>query len=149
MEKPTHIIQLLAVLFFTSMEAKAQTDSLILSNGNNIVGEIKSMDKGVLTIETPYSDNDFNIKWGEIKELYSTTRFLITLEDGRRMNSNITSSNPGEVALTDENGNPFNTPFSNVVYLKGVKSDFWSRANANVDLGITFTKDNNLKQYNF
>ena len=31
---------------------QAQKDSLVLKNGDVIVGEIKSMDKGVLTIET-------------------------------------------------------------------------------------------------
>jgi hypothetical protein len=52
---------------------------LILKNGNIIVGEFKDMDKGVLTIETDYSDSDFKIEWEGIKEIYSKTKFLITL----------------------------------------------------------------------
>jgi hypothetical protein len=32
---------------------------LIMNNNDVIVGEIKSMDKGVLVIDTDYSDSDF------------------------------------------------------------------------------------------
>src|SRR5262245_31780504 len=53
-------------------------DSIILKNGDVIVGEIKSMDKGVLTIETDYSKSDITIKWSGIKEIYSTSHFMIT-----------------------------------------------------------------------
>src|SRR5436190_23974960 len=64
----------------------AQHDSLILKNGNVIVGELKSLDKGVVTIETDYSKSDFTIEWSGIKEVYSRSRFLITLKDGSRIN---------------------------------------------------------------
>ena len=68
----------------TCMGAIAQNDSLILNNGNVIVGEIKSMDKGVLQIETDYSDSDFKIELEGIKEIYSAARFLFTTSDGSR-----------------------------------------------------------------
>ena len=45
----------LTFLILLSTVLKAQKDSLVLKNGNIIVGEIKSLDKGVLTIETDYS----------------------------------------------------------------------------------------------
>jgi len=35
-------------------------DSLIFKNGNSIKGEIKGMNRGVLTIETDYSKNDYH-----------------------------------------------------------------------------------------
>lgn len=126
--------------------ARAQTDSLILSNSDIMVGEIKSLDKGVLYVETPYSENDFNIKWAEVREVYSATRFLITLQDGRRINGNIRTKDRGTVALIDEEGLVTETTMENVVYLIGLKSEFWSRVNANVDLGFSFTKANHLKQ---
>jgi hypothetical protein len=77
-------------------ELAAQTDSLILKNGNTIVGEIKVMDKGVLTIETGYSKSDFTIEWSGIKEIYSNTIFLITLTDGRRIDGSVKSTADGQ-----------------------------------------------------
>src|SRR4051794_6276378 len=88
------------ILFSTVL--KAQKDSLILSNGNVIVGEIKSLDKGVLTIETAYSKSDFTIEWSGVKEIYSSTSFLVTLKDGQRINGKVQSSDGGKkVIITD------------------------------------------------
>lgn len=124
----------------------SQRDSLIMTNGNVLVGEVKSMDRGILFIETSYSDVDFNVKWSEIKEIYSTTRFLVTLEDGQRITSNLNTNEAGKVLLRQEDGLEIETERENLVYLVGLKSEFWSRVDANVDLGFSFTKANNIKQ---
>ena len=139
---------LLLVLLSLSFSTWAQHDSLILKNGNIIVGEVKSMDKGVLTIETPYSKSDFTISWSGIKEIFCKSRFLVTLTDGRRING-VLQSSPGtsKVSIVDQDNNKTESDLAAVVYLKGIKSDFWSRANASIDLGLSFTKANNLRQY--
>jgi len=132
--------------FILPLAAHAQKDSLILTNGDIMAGEIKSMDKGVLYIETPYSKNDFNIKWNEIKEVYSTTRFLVTLRDGRRINGNVKSNAAGNLVLAEESGDTTETTFEDLVNLIGLKSEFWSRVDASIDLGFSFTKANHLRQ---
>jgi len=68
------ILLLTAVLLY-GMSAFTQKDSLVLVNGNVIVGEIKSMDRGVLTIETDYSDDDFKIEWDGIKSIKTDAFF--------------------------------------------------------------------------
>jgi len=135
-----------AGLFLFTSTVFAQKDSLILSNKDVMVGEIKSMDKGVLYIETPYSKNDFNVKWVEIEELYSTTRFLITLQDGRRINGNLHSTGEGKLLLLDEDGQTTEVAMDDLVDLIGLKAEFWSRVDANIDLGFSFTKANHLRQ---
>ena len=59
------------VALFLSNNLFSQIDSLILINGDVIIGEVKSMNKSVIQIETPYSDSDFKIEWEGIKEIYS------------------------------------------------------------------------------
>jgi len=49
----------------------AQTDSILFRNDNYIVGEVKSMERGVLTVKTAYSDKDFQVEWDGIKEIYT------------------------------------------------------------------------------
>jgi hypothetical protein len=136
----------IACLYLLPAVTYGQKDSLILANGDVMVGEIKSMDKGVLYMETPYSKNDFNIKWGEIKQVYSVTRFLITLEDGTRINSNLHTNGEGNVILSEESDEITTVPMSELVNLIGLKSEFWSRADASIDLGFSFTKANHLRQ---
>lgn len=141
------VVALLLSLFFLS-DAKAQQDSLILKNGDIIVGEIKSLDKGVLTIKTGYSKNDFTIEWSGIKEIYSESIFLITLTDGTRVNGSFkTLNNQNTIVIETSGGKRVETSLADIVFLKGLKSDFWSRANANIDLGFTLTKANNLRQF--
>src|SRR6187431_670545 len=122
----------------------SQKDSLVMTNGDFMVGEIKSMDKGVLFIETPYSDNDFNVKWAEIKEVFSTTRFLVTLEDGRRLNSTINTNEAGKIMLVMEDQSTVEASMNELVNLIGLKSEFWCRAHASVDLGFSFTQANHI-----
>lgn len=132
---------------FFSIAAYSQHDSLVLKNGNIIVGEIKALDKGVVTIETNYSKNDFTIEWLGIKEIYTTTHFLVTLKNGTRINGPFHSVGDNKIEITGADGKKTQTTIDNVVYLKGLKSDFWSRAYANIDLGFSMTKANSLRQY--
>jgi len=68
----TLLVRVSIITFFISVStvSDAQKDSLILKNKDVIVGEIKSLDKGVITIETDYSKTDFTIEWSGIKEIY-------------------------------------------------------------------------------
>ena len=86
-----HTITIL-LLIIIALPVFSQHDSLILKNKDVIVGEIKSLDKGVLTIETDYSKNDFTIEWSGIKEIYSNTRFLVSLKNGERINGTFRSA---------------------------------------------------------
>jgi hypothetical protein len=154
-------------IFGASAAVLAQSDSLLLSNGNIIVGEIKSMDKGVLTIETDYSDSDFKVKWNEIKRITSKTKYLITLSNGKRYNGTLNSVDSlkaeidtydpegfiktitkkrGETELPD-GGREF-VDLANVVYLNALDEGFWSRLSASIDFGWSLTRANNLKQLN-
>jgi hypothetical protein len=146
MEKVFKYVLLTACLGLLQVLAFGQMDSLILTNGDNLAGEIKSMDKGVLLIETAYSDKDFSVKWMEIGQVYTSTRFLVTLQDGRRINTTLRSTANGEIILQLEDGSTTNIKKEALVNLIGLESAFWSRVNAGVDLGFSFTKANHIQQ---
>ncbi len=127
----------------------AQHDSLVLKNKNIIVGEIKSLKNGVLTIETDYSDKDFVIEWSGVREIFSKTRFLLTLKDGTRLTGHIfTDSSGKKLMIAEDEDSQKVTTLEELVFLKGLKTNFWSRTKANIDLGINVTKANNLRQFN-
>jgi hypothetical protein len=124
----------------------AQKDSLILNNNNVIVGEVKTIDRGVVTIETPYSDSDFKIEWNGISKIYTNTRFLITLSDGSRFTGNFETSDAGKIKINDEDGLGKEVAVSDIVWVKGVDEGFLSRVYANIDFGYSLTKANNQEQ---
>lgn len=140
-------VSIVLVLFAFTMAMSAQTDSLIFKNGNYIVGEIKDLNRGIVTVETDYSDDDFTIEWEGIKEVYSKSYFLFTLSDGRRFNGNFETTGDGKIKIFSEDG-PVEIAPDEIVYIKSVEQDFWSKMSANIDLGYSFTKAQNLNQFN-
>lgn len=141
------IFLLLCIAIAACKTATAQKDSLVLKNGDIIVGEIKSLTNGVLVIETPYSKNDFSIEWDGVRKVYSKSFFLITLSTGERLNGSFNSIAEKDSVLIKD-AQPVTVPLQHIVYLKGYKSKFWSRFNANIDAGVTLQKANDLRQFN-
>lgn len=124
----------------------AQSDSIVFKNGNTIVGEIKQMEKGVMIVKTDYSDSDFKIEWDGVSELYSNTSFLITLEEGERYTGKIYTDSPEHMIIVLDEGLNIAADHMNIVYLKELHGDFWSKLSASIDLGYSFSKAKNLNQ---
>ena len=152
MKSNKHFLQrgflfIFCLCFFMTAKSFAQSDSLVLINGDVIEGTIKSMDKGVVIVGTPYSKTDFTIKWSGVKEIYSKSVFLVNLSDGRKMNGLLQSTPGGQkVTILGANDQKMETSLIDIVYLKGLKSGFWSRVKASIDAGLSFSKANNLQQ---
>ena len=147
-----HLLFLIFVILISllgSNSLKAQNDSLVLKNKNIIIGEIKSLKNGVLTIETDYSDKDFLIEWSGVKEVFSKNRFLITLKNGDRLTGFIISEDDGKkMKIVEDADSEKFTTIEDLVFLKELENGFWGRVKANIDLGLNLTKANNLKQFN-
>jgi hypothetical protein len=111
-----------------------------------IIGEIKGMNQGVLSIETDYSDDDFTIEWKKVKSISTQTYFLITLTDGVRYNGQINSTKDNQIEIiTFEDGVITVLPHE-IVFMESVDKDFWSKMNASIDFGWDLTKANSLRQ---
>ncbi|TYB75912.1 DUF481 domain-containing protein [Bizionia myxarmorum] len=138
-----------AVLFcFISQMSWSQNDTLVLKNNDKIIGEIKSMDRGVLTVKTSYSDSNFKITWVDIRSIRSEQTFLLNLSNGNRVNSSLNTKAGEENQVTlIENETEITIPLENIVFIKPIKDDFLSRITASISLGLNITKSNNLKQF--
>ena len=122
-------------------------DSLVMNTGDLIVGEIKGLEKAVLTIETDYSDSDFKVEWDKVIYIHSDRTFLINLSGGQRINGSIISDpTDSSMVLILAGMSVTSSDFLDVVYLKPVEQDFLGRLNASIGIGVTLTKSNNLKQ---
>ncbi|MFD2552605.1 DUF481 domain-containing protein [Bizionia sediminis] len=124
----------------------AQNDTLVLKNNDQLIGEIKSMDKGVVTFKTSYSDSDFKITWLDVKFVRSAQSFLLTLSNGERLNSTLYTENSNYVTLQEETTKK-TVLIADIVYIKPVKTNFLSRVVASISLGFNKTKSNNLNQF--
>ena len=145
MKRTIHVVLIMILLSATLIKA---ADSLRVNTGEILVGEIKSMERNVITIETDYSDSDFKIDWGKVTEISSDRLFIITTTQGDRYYGTIKSdtSDKYKVNITDD-GNLFQKNLSDIVYIKQVDKDFISRLSASIDIGFSYSKTNNLTQF--
>lgn len=127
--------------------AHAQPDSLFMKSGDIVVGELKDMVRSVATVETKYSDSDFKIDWGEVRTVRTTSQYVVQLTEGSQFTARLRGMDSTTVLLIGEIDTG-RTTVLDIVYLKSVKADAWSRASASIDLGFNVTKASNLKQFN-
>lgn len=138
---------IISFLVLTAWSATYAQDSLTFRNGNRVFGEVKSMQKGVLTIETPYSDDDFTIKWNEILEIKTTTAFLFTLSNGDRFTGTIRSADSANVVLSGLRDGQSTRMLSEIVAMKSSSTKLKDRIVANVSVGYSVTKAKNAQQF--
>ncbi|MCK5907903.1 MAG: DUF481 domain-containing protein [Flavobacteriales bacterium] len=157
---------LLLLLIITGVSVNAQ-DVIRLKNGNEINGELKSMDRGVLTIETDYSDSDFKVEWDQLKYIKTSSKYIVSLSKetverlkvkgliakndslGDRIFATLeTHPNNPEIIILRTNGGNKNVSMKQIVYLNSVNDSFLSRLSATIDVGFNLTKANNLHQLN-
>ena len=137
---------LITFFLFNALFLFSQTDSLVFKNGDIMVGEIKSMDKGVLKIETDYSDEDFKIEIEKIKKIYTSSFISITLTDGTRHEGTLLTDADGTVHIVGEEDLSL-TDINEIVFMKTVDKTFGDRFSASIDLGFNLTKANNFRQF--
>jgi hypothetical protein len=132
----------------SALFVSGQKDSLIFDGGQVIVGEVKEMNRNVLTIETDYSDSDFKIEWEKVTEFYTDQLYSVQLSDRTVLtNARIEFQKPDTFLITGEILTK-KVLLSEIVYFRQVDNEFWSKVSAAVDVGYSLTKASNLRQYN-
>jgi len=133
----------LALLVGRVSAASAAKDVVITTSGDRLVGEIKKVEKEVLTFSTDYSDSDFKIKWDKIASIESDRQFLVETFDGRRLAGPLKAAaeKRGAVQVADT---PLQLP--NVSAAQPFERSFWSRFDAGFDFGYSMTQANSAKQ---
>jgi hypothetical protein len=137
------------LFIFTSSVLFSQKDSLKLSNGDIIIGKVKGMSQSVLVFKTNYSDSDFKITWLEVKEFYSKRIFIVSLNDGTRVHTQINTDveNKSLLILNHEGGDKITTKLSEIIFIDRYGEKFFSRLHAEFDLGISLRKAQNYQEY--
>jgi len=99
------------------------------------------MDKGVVVIETDYSEDDFRIEWEGIKELYISTRYIstrysVSLSNGGCYIGSIRSTNEETAVIITEEGEKV-VFIKDIVYMREVEESIPGNVTAYIDLGLS------------
>lgn len=124
-------------------------DTVVLVDNQIIIGEIKLLEGGIMTMKTDFSKVDFKIKWNRVLNVRTTSNFIIVLDNNLRMRGNINedSLRRNFIIITTLDNERLAVESNDIIYLKSNEKTFWDRFAANIDGGYSFTKANNTVQY--
>lgn len=138
----------LALHWLLAATALAQkTDELTLVNGNNITGEIKELDRGMLRLSTD-SLAIVYIEWLDIASIESEKNFTVRTASGVMAFGTLSTSEDQQDIGVSYAGRTVNLKKIAVVEITRVKDTFWSRIDGSVSFGFSFKKANDDLQLN-
>ena len=141
-------LTLFVVALATSGVAQAQGDVALFKNGDRLTGEIKALDRGRVSFDTP-TTGVINLEWDDIARLSSTTTFEITLESGERIYGTLAEATAnGQFRVQTPTGMR-DLPSQTIVRMTPIKSTLADRIEMRVDLGHSLAKANDLEQTSF
>ncbi len=140
-------LYLLPTILVWSLISNGQ-DIVKLKNGDELNGEIKNLNKSILTIETDYSDTDFAIDWKEVVKINSIRNFSIFLSTREKIFGTIKySDKEGYAMVFGEEFPEQEIELDRIVMASPIKDSFKDRFKASISAGLTLTKANNSKQF--
>ncbi len=123
---PLHWITLTILIFFSQISF-AQNDTLIFKSGQILVGELKSMQEGVLIVKTKYSDSDFQVEWKKVIGINTQTQHMIHLTNGTKHHGRLESMGDSVVHIQTINVEPVVCHVNQIVYLNAYNDKLLDR----------------------
>lgn len=138
---------LLAVFFSGPAFSRDKTDVVWIANGNHITGEIKKLERGLLTLNTDYM-GEVKIEWADVVRVQSDYAFQFEKADGTRVTGRIGESTKPREIVVGYRKNSVTYEFKNVVRISQIESTFVDRLKGSLSLGYSFTKASDVAQGN-
>jgi hypothetical protein len=145
----TIFITVISVCLFSMKSFSQNKDTIILYNGQELIGEIQNADLGAISID----DIDLkmqSVKLFKIKILIIHERFKIETVDKHFFYGTMSTSDKDgwvDVHLSDSAKIPLH--ITQIFQLISMEDNFFKRLNGNVSAGLSFTKSSNIGQVNF
>jgi len=123
----------------------AQSDIALFKNGDRLTGEVKGLDRGKISFDTP-TTGVIKLEWDDIDQLYSTMTFELRLETGEQLFGTLgESTTPGQIRLQTATAIR-NLPILTVVRMTPIKATLLDRIEMSVNAGYSLAKANSLEQ---
>lgn len=122
----------------------ADTDLVVLKNGDRLHGEIKRLQYGRLELSTT-SMGTIYVEWDKVVGLASPNYFEIETADGARHYGSLEAITAGTLAVALE-GTVTPLAVATVVRIRPIKESFWERIDGSVTLGASYTKASEIGQ---
>jgi hypothetical protein len=142
-----------ALLLAAPLRARQQVDVIVMSNGDRLTCEINGLDAGVLYIGLPYVAGTVSVDWSKVARVESSQLFLVTAQDGSVYTGSLNSGEaqpgrPVEIQVVETPEKKVVLASKQVVQVGQTSQRFFQRLTGALDLGASYSKGNQLTQYN-
>ena len=120
------------IFLLVLLNMPAQVDSVRFNTGDYVLGEIKNMQRGILQVETDYSDSDFKIEWKKTTEIYSVSQFMINLSNGDKYFGTLKSIGDSIIQIITDENEIIKVENKDIVYLNAYDDKFLDRFSASI-----------------
>jgi hypothetical protein len=139
---------ILSQLMSTPVMGRDKTDVVILKNGDHITGEIKSLERGKMSLSTD-SMGTVKIEWEDVERVTSQWVFEVETETGLRTFGSLSpATEPRTIEIIGESSrNTLNQ--TSVVRLTQIEAGIFARLEGYVDFGFNFARANRATSWTF
>jgi hypothetical protein len=123
-------------------------DTLYFKNGDRLIGDVKTLTLGEVTIDPPEMDK-VNVKWEEIARFTSDRTWNIRTANGRQFRGRFRPSAMSGLMTIEALEDTVQVSMHDVSEFTEMKPGWWDRADGNLSLGYSYQKANDLSQLSF
>lgn len=125
--------------------AAAKTDRIQLSNGTEMIGEVKSLEHGELRVSTDYM-HTVRLDWQQVERVQSTLEFEVEVLDGARYFGKLAASEEDRVLVVTSAEEAVRLPYEQVLTLRQTRSTGVGKIDASIAVGFSFTQATDVTQ---
>jgi hypothetical protein len=128
--------------------ARPKIDVVTLRNGDRVTCEIKTLEKGKLTVSTD-AMSTVEIEWEDISGIESVYYFRMTDRAGGRWFGTLSMESGSDVLRVFDGPAEGASPAVDVVGITALETSFWSRQDGSLSFGFSFTRASQVTQLTF
>ncbi|MFC2106797.1 DUF481 domain-containing protein [Bacteroidota bacterium] len=141
-------ILILVLLAIAGSVSGQKTDTIKIFNGNIITGEIKNLEHGLLTYKTD-DIGTVQVKWDKVIQISSKQNYEIELDNGNLLYGSFRFSKEENKVILITGPVINEILLIRIIGITPLKNKFWARFDGSFDIGVNYTKSNELAQLNF
>jgi hypothetical protein len=144
--RPHVVALLLPLVFGWALAAEAQyPDTVLLTNGDRLKGEVKGLQYAKLTFKTDAASTIY-IKWDRVVEITAPAYFEVETTTGVRYYGSLGAGKaPGQLALS-LGDQVIDLRLDFIVRIRPLKQRFWDRLDGWVNVGASYTSSSGIGQ---
>ncbi len=125
-------------VLFTGI-SQANTDVVIINNGDRLTGEVKSLERGRLRFKTDATDT-ISIEWDDVAYLSSNQNIQVETQNGKRFLGHLVRSESESSLTVETSTGPIELKTSQVVLMTPIEEAGVNRLDGDVTAGYNFAK---------